>query len=561
MRVPYLVQRGNQFYFQLRLPVDVQEHFQCTQLKKSLKTTDRRQAATKIKVISAEIEKAFFMIRTGILTPQLIQQIITDVKENLLEMHRRHGRKPGTNKTEQYRDTAGQVQTQIQQRDYSGVAVDAANHLERRGVTVDTNSREFMELCDGLLQTKRRVFEVMAERESGNYNNRYDNGLSMRVQERKFRLSELIVDYTAHSGGGVRFQQRRRDNFKKVLDVIGDVFTHEVTKDLIQTLHNELSQYPSNRFKNPYAGKTLEDCRLLPGFQCVSTLTQRDTWVDVKSLLQYGYENEKYNIKRNYSKDGVFKVKKGKGVVTPKRAVYDQEDLANLFTGLSQEVYVKQPHRYWIPLVGLFQGMRQNEICQLFLDDIFVDSVSGLDCIRITDDPNRNQILEKPNLKSVKNDSSRRTIPIHPSLVKLGFLEYVESRRKLKHKRLWENLQTPAVDYYDKAGNYSHYVSKWFCGTFRKNHILNEPELKPFHSLRHTFINWHFQNVKSNELDFSAVKGLVGHVDTAEQQLIGKLLDAETWTTYSQELNVKRLYNTLCLFDPGVDLGLLKRRK
>jgi len=433
--------------------------------------------------------------------------------------------------------------------------------LDSRGITADPGSHDFLELCDGILQAKRRVFEVMAEREDGNYNNRYDNGLTPRVLEHKYRLSELIADYTEHSGGGPRSQQRRRDNLKKILDVIGDMFTRDISKDVVQHLYNELTLYPSNRFKNPYAGKTLEECRILPGFRCVSPLTQKDTWVDVKSLLQYGHENEKYKIIRNYGKDGIFKIKKGKGVDSPKRAVYDQEDLELLFVGLSQELYVKQPHRYWIPLVGLFQGMRLNEICQLFLDDIFLDPATGVQCIRITDNFGRNQKLDEQNLKSVKNASSRRTIPIHPELIKLGFMDYIESRRKLKHKRLWENLQTPAVDYYDNAGNYSHYVSKWYCTTFRKNHIKNEPELKPFHSLRHTFINWHFQNIKSNELDFSAVKGLVGHVDSTEQQLIGKLLDAETWTTYSQEMNVSRLYDALCLFKPDVDLGLLKRRK
>ena len=560
MRTPYLVQRGNQYYFQLRLPADVQPYFRCTQLKKTLKTTDKRQAATKIKVLSSGIERAFFMIRSGLLTPQLIQQIVSDVKEGLLEMHRKHGRKLGENKAEQFSETALALQQQIQKRDYSSVIEEAEIHLKGRELTADSGSREFLELCDGLLHAKRRVFEVMAEREVGNYNNRYDNGLTMKVREPKFRLSELIADYMKHSGGGIRSQKRKDGNYKKVMDILGDIYTCDITKDAVQHLHGELVRYPNNRFKGKYVGKTLEECRLLPKFQAVDITTQRDTWVEVKALLQHGCENEKYNITRNFGKDGMFKIKKGKGGNAPKRAPYDQNDIACLFAGLSQELYVKQPHRYWIPLVGLFQGMRLNEICQLYLDDIFADPSTGIHCIRITDNPGRNQKLDEPNLKSVKNDSSRRTIPIHPKLIELGFMDYVESRRKLKHRRVWEHLETPAVDYYAVQGNYSHYVSKWYCGTFRKNHIKNEPKLKPFHSLRHTFVNWYFQNVISSSLDFSAVKGLVGHVDTTEQRLIGKLLDAESWTTYSQELNVQRLYDTLRLLDYGVDFDLLKRR-
>lgn len=560
MSIHCLILRGKQYYFQMRLPADVQEYFSCTHLKKSLKTTDKRQAVTKIRLLSTGIERAFFMIRSGLLTPQLIQQIVTEVKEGLLELHRKHGRKSGANKAEQYKIIAEQLQQQIQQRDYSSIVDDALNQLECRGITTDTDSREFLELCDGLLQTKRRVFEVMAERENGNYNNRYDDGLTMRIIERKYRLSELITDRLSCSGGKVRFQKRLKGNYDKVLDVLGDIFTCDISKDVIQKLYAELVQYPVNRNKNPYAGKTLAECRLLPTFQAASCETQHDTWVDVKSLLQYGSENEKYRIKRNFGKDTIFKIKIEQGGSTPKRLSYDTDDIRCLFAGLSQEHYIKQPHRYWIPLVGLFQGMRLNEICQLFLDDIFPDSATGIDCIRITADIGRNQKIDEPNLKSVKNVSSRRTIPIHPALIKLGFLDFVESRRKLKHKRLWEHLETPAVDYYSNQGNYSHYVSKWYCGTFRKNHIKNEPELKPFHSLRHTFINWYFQNIKSNEMDFSAVKGLVGHIDSVEQKLIGKLLDAESWTTYSQELNVKRLYDTMILLDYGVDFALLKKR-
>jgi len=110
LRTPYLVQRGKQYYFQLRLPADVQKHFQCTQLKKSLKTINKRHAVTKIKVLSIGIERAFFMIRSGLLTPQMITEIVTDVKEGLLEMHRRHFREAGVNKAQQFGEIADKFQ-------------------------------------------------------------------------------------------------------------------------------------------------------------------------------------------------------------------------------------------------------------------------------------------------------------------------------------------------------------------------------------------------------------------------------------------------------------------
>jgi len=343
-----------------------------------------------------------------------------------------------------------------------------------------------------------------------------------------------------------------------VLEVLGDVCTSDIDKDMIQHLRGELECYPVNRDKNPYKGRSLEECRMLKTFAALLPSTLKDVWVDVKSLLIFAVENEKYKVNRNYAGDRAFQIsRKGQTASRAKRAVYDQNDIGCLFTGLSQELYVKQPHRYWIPLIGLYQGMRLNEICQLYIDDLV--TVSGIDCIRITDNPDRNQRIEaETNLKSVKNAQSCRTIPIHPTLIDLGLMDFIGERRKRGNKRLWEDLKTPAVDYYDKQGNYSHYVSKWYCGTFRKNHIVTDPELKPFHSLRHTFIDWHFQH--DREMDFTAVKGLVGHIDSTEQRMLGALFSAVTWQTYAKEMNVVRLMETLSKIDYGVDLALLKRK-
>jgi hypothetical protein len=110
LRVPYLVQRDNQYYFQIRLPADVQHNFQCTQFKKSLRTTDKRQAATKIKILSVEFERVIFMIRSGLLTPQMILTIVTEYKEGLLGLHRKYGRKSGVDNSDRFREVSGTLQ-------------------------------------------------------------------------------------------------------------------------------------------------------------------------------------------------------------------------------------------------------------------------------------------------------------------------------------------------------------------------------------------------------------------------------------------------------------------
>ncbi len=73
-----------------------------------------------------------------------------------------------------------------------------------------------------------------------------------------------------------------------------------------------------------------------------------------------------------------------------------------------------KPHQYWIPLIGLFHGCRLREICQLRGKDVLrKDGVLGF---RITGNVDLGT--------SVKNEASDRSIPIHKTLIALGFADY-----------------------------------------------------------------------------------------------------------------------------------------
>lgn len=73
---------------------------------------------------------------------------------------------------------------------------------------------------------------------------------------------------------------------------------------------------------------------------------------------------------------------------------------------------------FWIPLIAAYTGGRREELAQLYVEDTHHDARSGW-FIRIIDD--------HPD-KSVKTDSSRRDIPIHPDLIALGLLTLVQGR-------------------------------------------------------------------------------------------------------------------------------------
>lgn len=85
MRFSSLVQRGNLYYFQCRVPADIKRFFPVTQIRKSLKTNDRKQAVTLVKLLTATTERLFFMARSGILTPKLIEHLVQEFMDNMLD--------------------------------------------------------------------------------------------------------------------------------------------------------------------------------------------------------------------------------------------------------------------------------------------------------------------------------------------------------------------------------------------------------------------------------------------------------------------------------------------
>ncbi|MGA7453260.1 MAG: hypothetical protein WBW73_18950 [Rhodoplanes sp.] len=83
--------------------------------------------------------------------------------------------------------------------------------------------------------------------------------------------------------------------------------------------------------------------------------------------------------------------------------------------------------------------------------------------------------------KSLKTASSRRKIPLHPELIAIGFLQFVESRKKTgAGSRLFPDLKP------DKYGNHASYALKRFRDTYLPSALKLEPR-QSFYSFRHSW--------------------------------------------------------------------------
>ncbi|WP_345956383.1 site-specific integrase [Pseudomonas fulva] len=122
---------------------------------------------------------------------------------------------------------------------------------------------------------------------------------------------------------------------------------------------------------------------------------------------------------------------------------------------------------FWIPLIAAYTGARREELAQLYVEDIRQNE-GGSWFIRIIDD--------RPD-KSVKTDSSRREIPVHPDLIALGLLSLVQDRTP--DTRVFPQLVKV-------SDGFAGIVSKSWrpitqrCGVY-------QPGRNPLHAFRHSF--------------------------------------------------------------------------
>jgi len=162
----------------------------------------------------------------------------------------------------------------------------------------------------------------------------------------------------------------------------------------------------------------------------------------------------------------------------PLREPWDIAELQVLFSspvfvGGSRPAGGRGEAAYWLPLLGLFTGARQGELAPLRAGDVTKDEETGIWLISITEDEARGTRL--------KTASSRRVVPVHPELVKLGFLEVVSECRTTGGKA------APLFPLLTRGprGSYAEGWSKWFGRYIRSVGLTNRARV--FHSFRHGF--------------------------------------------------------------------------
>lgn len=164
---------------------------------------------------------------------------------------------------------------------------------------------------------------------------------------------------------------------------------------------------------------------------------------------------------------------------------------------------------YWLPVLALYTGARVRELAQLRRGDVrekqYPDEKANFRrgwFLSITEDTD-----EEGLANAIKNDASERLVPVHPRLIELGFIDYVQALENQKG-RIFPSLPE------DKFGNPAAKWGEWFSGYLRRTCGITDKR-KTFHSFRHTFKD----NARNSEIDDGMQRQLMGHEggDVADQ--------------------------------------------
>ena len=189
-----------------------------------------------------------------------------------------------------------------------------------------------------------------------------------------------------------------------------------------------------------------------------------------------------------------------KGRANEGRKVWSSDKLEKLFSspvfiGCFSEGRRSRPgdliikdEKYWLPILGLFHGNRLEEFAQLRREDVRFED--GIWYFNITDEGER----------QLKNEQSRRRVPIHPVALELGFVEYVEKTAERPDALVFPLLRPGGPD--KKLG---YYFTKWFSAYRREIGVYERG--MDYHSFRHGVTT----KLYEEEVQEALIDELTGH--------------------------------------------------
>jgi integrase len=326
--------------------------------------------------------------------------------------------------------------------------------------------------------------------------------------------AECFASVALSKSWSPKTKSARVSHLKQIIEICGDKSLSRYTQDDIRHLKSTLFKSRS-RFRSGDASVRSPKHSHAPGDN-----DNKAHGLSVESVRQvmtalnivFGWARAEYDLRLiNLVQPMIPRPSQG-GDKRDKRHALNMNDLQKLFempvfTGVASRsawltagsVTMNDTGRFWVPLLSLFSGLRLMEAVQLVGGDVAVEQ--GIYFIDVND--NGGAAIGK----SVKTASSRRRIPVHPVLAKLGFIEFASAVPV--DQRLFPDIPI------GPAHQRHRHASKMF------NRLLIRAEIKGakkvWHSLRHSFE----QACRDSRVDSAVMDELQGHAQTSMRAVYG----------------------------------------
>ncbi|HGY9569300.1 TPA: tyrosine-type recombinase/integrase [Vibrio harveyi] len=295
-----------------------------------------------------------------------------------------------------------------------------------------------------------------------------------------------------------------------VLGLIGKSQLTAIRRSDAESVASLLRNYPSNLKKHKqFNGLTGHDAIKLNkdlGLPTLSDESVKDYCQKMSGFFEWCQLNELTDI----NPFRAIRFKKTRKDSEAKCA-YTDTDLEKIFSAIvSTKHQHKHPYYFWLPLLAYFTGARLNELCQLYKADIYqVESIWVI------------QIDDRFEGQKLKNQTSRRIVPIHNQLLSLGLIDFVQS---IQHERVFPELKA-------SRDGFGSAASKWFgrvksAQGFGRGH--------DFHSFRHTVAT----QFKRQQISHIVAGELLGHAQ-----------NSITYDRYGKGLDVNQLKEIINIID------------
>ena len=491
-RLNYLIRRGECLYFRRAIPLSLIKSFGRREIKVSLGTSDPREGRRRCRGLTIAFENVVEAVE---LMPELDRDTIDSMLRRyyadcigevteIVEMSI-GGTNPGL-KVEEELGLAEQdlqeVRQQVANRIYSKeVRITASDLLSDQGCEAPAKaSKEWDYLCHGILRARAEQRRAYIEMLRGRYDRvspqdaLFLSAASEQVgpnkdQSKTPTIVEMAERYIEFKSAGDWAKKTIQDNLR-VLNWFQETVGTEkqfgmlATSD-ISAFRAVLMGIPKNMAKaKAYNGMTLnETIASASDAEKLSLKTVKKYFVMMKGFIDWccdeldiptppgskikvSHKSNPQEARLSFNKTqlkGIFGSPLYRGCKSAARR-----------TVPGSMVY--RDGKFWIPLISLFSGMRMGEIIQLGIEDLREESELWIFDI--------NTESSDGSSKGLKTKQSKRKVPVHSELIKIGLLAYLEERIENPGDdlRLFPDVKQGS------KGDISQYFSKWFglCSRF-----------------------------------------------------------------------------------------------